>query len=262
MAGIGRKRKKCKSPVSNRGHLHAACLGVESEEDSNNENVSSNEHNGSLITPPPQKRVMRDNTNITNNSSPISSILKDMDSEVTANVGPQALAEKIVELLEFLLSKDEDIQQTLKLIADQIGETTEYVPPDLPLPKLKAKPTVAPVTYKADIFQFNTYNPTIEVTNEATWKSTRYRCQKQLIEALDNCGSLQHQMYLIHRVLTRGNRAAIGAGLGLMESRLIEDEATVKKTVLQIDDFLHSGHILGRNTNDALTFQNMAYVLM
>jgi hypothetical protein len=62
MAGIARKRKKSKAPVSNRGHSYP--------DENHNENGASIEDNGPLITPPPQKRVMRDKTNTTDPLSP------------------------------------------------------------------------------------------------------------------------------------------------------------------------------------------------
>ena len=185
-----------------------------------------------------------------------------MDNDFKGTVTAPLLAEKIVQLLEYAFDKDEDIRLTLQLVVDQMEELKEYELPDSSVPQLKAKTKVIPVTYKADIFKFNMYNPNVEVENEGTWKSTLQRCQRKLNEALDDCGTEQHQMYLIHRVLTRGKRAGIGLGLGLMNSRIANNEAIMKQTVLRIDEFLHSGHVLGRCSNDARTFQNMAFVLM
>ena len=185
-----------------------------------------------------------------------------MEKEFTGTVTPQMLAEQIVELLDLCFDKDKDVSLALKLAQDKAKELEEYEPPDASMPIVEAKSTVTPVPYKPDIFQYSRLNPDIQVECDAAWKSTLQRCQKKLKTALDDCGSEQHQLYLVHRVLTRGIKRGIGLGLGLMTSRIAADEAAARKTVLWIVDFLHSGHVLGQNTNDALTFQNMAFVLM
>jgi hypothetical protein len=129
------------------------------------------------------------------------------------------------------------------------------------LPK-KAPKAVTPVSFKRDIFKYHKVGAAIEVPKE-TRKSNLSRCKKKLLAALDFCGSEQHQMYMIHKVLTKGAKAGIGLGLGLLTSP-IRDEAAAKKTILCIDDFLHSeeARVMGSNTNDSLAFQKTVFLLL
>ena len=70
MPGLSRKRKQSKTPVTNRGHSYTSSVA-----DLNYENGDpKNEDNGTLVTPPPKKRVMKDKTNTADINSPISDI--------------------------------------------------------------------------------------------------------------------------------------------------------------------------------------------
>jgi hypothetical protein len=151
MAGLGRKRKKSKNPGTNRGHT------VFVAHDENNENGSSNVDNGTvLVSPPPSKRIMMDKTNTASINSPISDILMSMDNAFKGTVTAPYLAGKIVELLENAFDKDDDIKHTMRLISEKFEELTEYEPPEPSTPQLEEKTGATPVTYKSDIFKFET----------------------------------------------------------------------------------------------------------
>ena len=72
-------------------------------------------------------------------------------------------------------------------------------------------------------------------------------------------------MFVIHRVLTKGPRAGIGLGLGLVEGRIAEERAA-RMTILRIDDMLHSDKLLvnscGTKSNDAMAFLRTAFLLI
>ena len=97
--------------------------------------------------------------------------------------------------------------------------------PDEAAPAVAIAPKeVTPVNYRRGIYRFNRYNANIRV-KERTGKTNLYRSIRKLEQALDYCGTLEHQMFVIHRVLTKGPRAGIGLGLGLLESRIADDRA-------------------------------------
>ena len=81
------------------------------------------------------------------------------------------------------------------------------------------------------------------------------------MNTLKDCGTLEHQLFLIHKVLTEGELAGIGLGLGLLQSP-IEDERTIKKTASNIGELLRSKLVFGSPTNDAIAFQKTVFLLI
>ena len=148
------------------------------------------------------------------------------------------------------------------------GEVEDWVPEDgtvepTGLPLETAKKTVTPVAYKPDIFNCHKLNPAIPIEKPNTARGNKFECQRRLIQALDFCGSEEHQLFIVHRVLTRKARAGIGLGLGLMKDPIKDAEAR-KQTIKSIDDLLHADDslVLGSNTNDAISFQKTVFILM
>ncbi|MGL5936117.1 MAG: hypothetical protein ACRCZI_10920, partial [Cetobacterium sp.] len=144
--------------------------------------------------------------------------------------------------------------------SDDDEDNNEATPVNRPAVLVKAKKDIVKVIYRPDIFKYHQFIPNQTVI-KSTMDTNMSRCRKKLREALDDCGSLQHQQFMIHNLLTKGDKAGIGLGLGMMKSP-IRDEATAKETILRIDDFLHSERVLGRQTNDSMAFQNTAFLLL
>jgi hypothetical protein len=245
--------------------------------------------NRTLFTPPPakkqrtgvtvvlQEQTINDNwigggsTSSTNGT--LEEVLHGWDQ-----LTPAKVASKLAKLLKIAFDKQSDIELAIELTVEELDLDEDYMPSDddsdededvmavtpmkTLLPK-KAPKTVIPVSYKRDIFRYHrNVSPAIEVPKE-TMKTNLRRCKKKITKALDYCGSEQHQMYMIHKVLAKGAKAGIGLGLGLLTSP-IRDEAAAKKTILCIDDFLHSEEVrvMGSNTNDSLAFQKTVFLLM
>ena len=82
-----------------------------------------------------------------------------------------------------------------------------------------------------------------------------------MIKTLKDSGTLEHQLVLVHKVLTEGELAGIGVGLGLLESPF-EDERVMKKTSSNINQLLRSKKVFGSPTNDAIAFQKTVFLLM
>ena len=82
-----------------------------------------------------------------------------------------------------------------------------------------------------------------------------------MIKTLKDSGTLEHQLVLVHKVLTEGELAGIGVGLGLLESPF-EDERVMKKTSSNINQLLRSKKVFGSPTNDAIAFQKTVFVLI
>ena len=245
-----------------------------------------------FITPVPKKSrtTLTDSTNTANNANAnanedsdngneeFSDFLKKLDQEFTAELKVEVVAAKVIELLEHVFGDNQEhLEATVKLITDDLeawtpadaddedddGEDELFLDVDEQVerpPPVKAPKTVKAVDYKSDIFWYHRLVPN-KVVGKETMKSNRKDCRNQLLKALDSCGSQQHQLFMIHRLLTRGTKAGIGLGLGLVTNP-IKDEATAKKVIVQIDDFLHSPNVLGRSTNDSLAFQKTVFLAM
>ena len=78
---------------------------------------------------------------------------------------------------------------------------------------------------------------------------------------LKDCGTLEHQLFLLHKVLTEGELAGIGLGLGLLQSPDLGERAT-KKAMSNIVELLHSKCIFGTHPNDSIAFQKMVFLLV
>ena len=91
-----------------------------------------------------------------------------------------------------------------------------------------------------------------------TGRTNMKRAQKRLLDALDTCGTLQHQMVVLHKVMTTGDRAGIGLGLGLLDSHMT-DERSMRKMVICIDDILHSDLVFGGSSNNSLDFKKPCF---
>ena len=68
-------------------------------------------------------------------------------------------------------------------------------------------------------------------------------------------------MFVLHKVMTTGNRAGIGLGISLLDSRMTDDRA-MRKMVISIDDLLHSDIVLGGTSNDSIGFQKTVFLLI
>jgi hypothetical protein len=177
--------------------------------------------------------VLQDQTNITNFGDSTLEDLLDAWGQVT----PPLVASKLANLLKVAFDKEDDIKLTLELLEEELDLDEDYMPSDdefysddddddddedlattpmtRVLPK-QAPKKVTPVNYKHDIFKYHKFiGGGVEVPKE-TMKTNLKRCKKQIIQALNYCGSEQHQMYMIHKVLTKGARAGIGMGLGVL----------------------------------------------
>jgi hypothetical protein len=276
--GIGRSFKKSSNNTAT-GSAKTAKKPVEEVDE--NGSISSSD-NGPFVTPlSKRRRILMDATNSTantsesgtgnsnaNNCDPISDILGPDKSDSTVPF----VASKIADLLEKVFDKAEDMTQVLDIARAEVedwtpaeddgGDGTPVVGPT-GLPVKAAKKGVSPVTYNPDIFKSHKHNPAIPVEPN-TGSCNQYQCQKTVMAALDFCGSPEHQMFIVHRVLTQESRAGIGLGLGLLKDPN-KDAAAMKQTIKSIDDLLHEddSRVLGSNTNDAaIGFQKTVFVLM
>ena len=114
--------------------------------------------------------------------------------------------------------------------------------------------TVVPVRYNARIFDLSPLNPNLPPLQGSHGQVNLHRLKAKLVETLKECGSLEHQLFLLYKVLTEGELAGIGLGLGILQSPDVVEQAT-KKTVSNIAEFLHSTLVFGLHSNDSIAFQ-------
>jgi hypothetical protein len=202
-------------------------------EDGNNENDDQSEDNGTFVTPPPKRqRVLNDTTNTTATAATAATAASSPNSTDNSNgnpnvdllsLSPDELASKIAEVLEHFCDNPEDMAHIMNLFQYEIEDwapTNAVVGDGTPgstLPIKTAKKSVTPVTYNPNIFKFSIWNAEAPVTNEHTQKTNLGKLQRMLRSVLDQCGTDQHQMFLIHKVLTHKSKAGIGLGLGLLK---------------------------------------------
>ena len=126
--------------------------------------------------------------------------------------------ESLNEALIKLEEEDGDVNLDVDEEYDEEEPELAAVEPDEAAPVVAIAPKeVTPVIYRHGIYRYHRYNVKL-LMKERTGKTNLYRSIRKLEQALDYCGTLQHQMFVIHRVLTKGPRAGIGLGLGLLES--------------------------------------------
>ena len=112
-----------------------------------------------------------------------------------------------------------------------------------------AQETLVPVSYKPNIFKLSPLNPNLPPLRGSHGRVNLHRFKAKLVETLNECGTLEHQLYLLHKVLTQGELAGIGLGLGLLQSPYVVECAT-KKTMSNITEFLCSTLVFGLHSND------------
>ena len=229
-------------------------------------------HDENVVTPPNKSRKCNNN----NSCSSVQSVLKDniktcsrpntdfiqnlneLVMEMADDSGPMftaiLLLTKAVEVLHSVHDNREAVKElVINIIRQQVAVESQTATPQSP-------PGTVPVVYDKDIFHYHQLTPGLRVCLE-TAKSNRKRAKKRLRDALDSCGSLQHQMFLIHKVMSTGDKAGIGLGLGLLDSRITDDRA-IRKMVICIDDILHSDLVLGGTSNDSIGFQKTIFLLL
>ena len=129
-------------------------------------------------------------------------------------------------------------------------------------PSLVAPNSVIAVRYNPEIFRYSQYNPVnTPVLNGSNGWTHLWQSKKHLVNTLKDCGMLEHQLFLVHKVLTEGELAGIGLGLGLLESP-IEDKRAMKNTASNIGELLQCNEVFGSPTNDAIAFQKTAFLLI
>ena len=165
MAGIGRKRKKTRTPIGNRGHSHVdsnresrdvLTLADRTEEDEN-----TDPSRRSLFTPPSKTRrvnnnsslVLGNNTRISNRASNNNDVSETVDylqrladDLSSGDVCPDAIATKILELMDLALDTDEDFARTLSLLHEELGMNDDA--PNIRPPTVTAKSDVQPISYR------------------------------------------------------------------------------------------------------------------
>jgi hypothetical protein len=123
--------------------------------------------------------------------------------------------------------------------------------------KLKRAFNCQPVQYNRRIFFTSKKDgiTPVSITNATTQKS---EAKKKLEQALQYCGTLEHQANLIHEVCTTPPRAGIGIALGILPDPSLSKEVGgfIIKNALEVlgDPACHK-----RQTNIAMTFRNTAF---
>ena len=139
---------------------------------------------------------------------------------------------------------------------NNIGSAAPVTPARGSIPKKVAKDLV-PLQYDPNIFWFHKENVEQPVVLD-TMKTNLQRCKQKLLDALNYCGSLKHQAYMIHKVLTEGEQAPIGLALGIFEHPGLEPRVA-QMTLDSIKAMLNSGYVLRSNTNQAITSQTTLF---
>ena len=81
-----------------------------------------------------------------------------------------------------------------------------------------AQETVVSVSYKPKILKLSPLNPNLPPLRGSHGRVNLLRFKSKLVETLKDCGTLEHQLFLLHKVLTEGELAGIGLGLGLLQN--------------------------------------------
>ena len=219
-----------------------------------------------VVTPPTKCRRLNSNNSsevalqgIGNRTPCSKNIVNDMNQlllEMNAESGPIVtsvwLLSKAIEILQRVHGNRHAVRQSVvNLMNQHVAAEADYAPALAPFGTL-------PVLYDKDIFKRHPFNTAIPVPLE-TGRTNMKRAQKRLLDALDTC--LQHQMFVLHKVITTGNKAGIGLGLGLLDSRMT-DERAMRKMVICIDNLLHTQQVLGGKINDCIGFQKTAFLLI
>ena len=114
------------------------------------------------------------------------------------------------------------------------------------------------------------YNPSIWLVSklDGITEKTKQQAANQkhlsrdrIVNALDFTGTIHHQCQLIHEILTQGDKASIGAALGLFPNPNLQVEVGTR-IVENAKELLASPSCNKRTTNDAIAFRKNAYFIM
>ena len=89
----------------------------------------------------------------------------------------------------------------------------------------------------------------------------KHLSRDRIVNALDFTGTIHHQCQLIHEILTQGDKASIGAALGLFPNPNLQVEVGTR-IVENAKELLASPSCNKRTTNDAIAFRKNAYFIM
>ena len=129
------------------------------------------------------------------------------------------------------------------------------------LPAPIAEETVVAVKYNPTIFHLSPLNPNLPPLEGSHGRVNLHHLKSKLVEALKECGTLEHQLFLLHKVLTDGELAGIGLGLGLLQSPDVAQRA-MKKTMFNIRELQRSTLVFGSHSNDSIAFQKTVFLLL
>ena len=161
------------------------------------------QHDENVVTPNKSRRsnnnvgdvsVLKDKGNTSGSRNLIhdmNKVLLEMNSELVGSIATAALLlTKAVELLQSVHGNRHAVRQLVfNLINQHVAAQVDVAA--IPL----TPPQTVPVLYDKDIFQRHQWNTAIPVPLE-TGRTNMKRSQKRLLDALDTCGTLQHQMFL------------------------------------------------------------------
>ena len=201
-------------------------------------------------------------------------LLRDMSEELGPDFTSSYILGNVAQLLK---SAFDDVEGAIStLVNDHLGlvyapamavavtpggNTAQQSTNSAMAPAPIAPDTLVPVRYNDRIFKLPLLNPNLPALQGSHGRVNLHRLKAKLVETLKECGSLDHQLFLLHKVLTEGELAGIGLGLGLLQSPDVVERAT-KKTMSYIGELLRSTSVFGSHSNDSIAFQKTVFLLL
>ena len=245
-------------------------------------------HQKLLITPPSKSRRCNSGSglppalmymsNTSNDVNDMKQLLQEMSVDLGHDTTASYVLSNVAALLKLAFGDDEDALCLAidTLSKEHLGLHSNMSPPPvtpvngntnqptqvamLSVPKIVEK-TVVPVSYNPNIFQLSPLNSNLPPLRGSHGRVNLHRFKAKLVETLKECGSMEHQLFLLHKVLTQGELAGIGLGLGLLRSPDVRERA-MNQTMSNIDQLLRSTLVFGSHSNDSIAFQKTVFLLL
>jgi len=143
-------------------------------------------------------------------------IMKEVIEEA---LNPTETAGKIATLSQFLF-EGKELEEFYHALGTNLGvaQPTIVVTPTVRSPtpkKLRKAPQVEAVVYDEFIYECSRFNPEVVVCHNTT-KTNKFRCKNKMVAAVNYCGTPQHQLWMLHHMLTEV-RPDLGLALGVYE---------------------------------------------
>ena len=164
--------------------------------------------------------VVLDKTNNISDVNQMKKLLSDMSEELGGDVTSSFILSNVAQILKLAFVDAEEAISTL--VNDHlglvyapatagavtpVGNTSQQSTKSAMAPASIAPETVFPVRYNPNIFELTPLNPNLPSLWGSHGRVNLHRFKAKLVEMLKDCGTVEHQLFLLHKVLTEGELA-------------------------------------------------------